>query len=98
MTATGKWNVVIESPLGEQRRTMTVAATAVAFTGDVSGPDGSHPIEGKIDGDKLTWSDKVTSPMPLTLQFETTVAGDRMAGTVKLGLFGKAKVTATRIV
>lgn len=98
MTATGKWNVVIESPLGEQRREMTLDATADAFTGSVTGPDGTHELAGKIAGDRLTWSDKVTSPMPLTLNFEVTLAGDTMSGAVKLGIFGKAKFKATRAV
>ncbi len=98
MTATGKWNVVIESPLGEQRREMTLDATAEAFTGSVTGPDGTHAIDGKIAGDRLTWSDKVTSPMPLTVIFEVTLAGESMSGIVKLGIFGKAKFYATRVV
>ncbi len=46
MTATGKWNVIIESPLGEQRREMTLDATADAFTGSVTGSDGTHAIDG----------------------------------------------------
>lgn len=39
---------------------------------------------------------QITSPMPLTLQFEVTLAGDEMSGVVKLGIFGKAKFAATR--
>ena len=34
--------------------------------------------------------------MPLSLSFEVTLAGDEMLGTVKLGIFGKAKFKATR--
>lgn len=98
MTATGAWNVIIESPLGEQRREMTLEATADAFTGSVTGPDGTHALEGKISGNKLTWTDKVASPMPLTLNFEVTLDGDSLAGFVKLGIFGKAKFKATRAI
>jgi hypothetical protein len=97
MTATGKWNVVIESPLGQQRREMILEAGADTFTGSVTGPDGTNAIAGLIAGDKLTWSDKITSPMPLTLYFETTLAGDEMSGVVKLSVFGKAKFAATRV-
>lgn len=97
MTATGKWNVVIESPLGPQHGEMTLEAASDSFTGSVTGPDGTNAIAGKIAGDKLTWSDKITNPMPLTLQFEVTLAGDEMSGAVKLGIFGNAKFTATRV-
>jgi len=96
MTATGKWNVVIESPLGQQRREMTLEAGSDSFTGSVTGPDGTNAISGLVVGDKLTWSDKITSPMPLTLYFEAAVSGDEMSGVVKLGIFGKAKLAATR--
>ncbi len=98
MTATGKWNVIIESPLGEQRREMTIEATAGAFTGSVAGPEETHAIEGKIAGERLTWSDKVTKPMPLTLSFDVSLSGDSMSGIVKLGIFGKAKFKALRAV
>jgi hypothetical protein len=57
MTATGKWNVVIESPLGQQRREMTLEAGPDSFTGSVTGPDGTNAIAGLVAGDKLTWSD-----------------------------------------
>ena len=96
MTATGKWYVVIESLLGQQRREMTLEAASDSFTGSVTGPEGTNAIAGNIAGDKLTWSDKTTSPMPLSLDFEVTLAGDEMAGVVKLGIFGKAKFMATR--
>jgi len=96
MTSTGKWNVVIESPLGEQRREMVIEAASNSFTGSVTGPDGTNEISGQVAGDKLTWSDKVAKPMPLSLSFEVTLAGDEMLGTVKLGIFGKAKFKATR--
>ena len=98
MSATGKWDVIIDSPLGRQTREMTLEADAKAFTGSVAGPDGVSAIVGVIDGDKLTWSDKIAKPMPLTLHFEVTRAGDTMSGVVKLGVFGMAKFSATRAV
>lgn len=94
--ASGRWDVTIESPLGRQRREMNIEASAESFTAAVSGDDESHAVTGVVSGDRLTWSDKVTSPMKLSLQFDVTVSGDAMTGVVKLGIFGKAKFTATR--
>ena len=34
--------------------------------------------------------------MPLTLEFSAAVDGDRLSGSVKLGMFGDAPVTGTR--
>ena len=97
MTATGKWSATIETPMGPQTREMTFNVDGHAFTGTVSAKDGPRPISGKVDGNKLTWSSDVTDPMPLTLDFDVTVTGDALAGTVKLGNFGNATVKGTRI-
>ena len=50
-----------------------------------------------MDGDTLTWSADITSPMPLTLDFTAKVAGDSMTGTVKLGMFGNSTMTGVRV-
>ena len=55
------------------------------------------PIQdGAINGDDASWSVNITSPMPMTLQFNGTVDGDAMSGSVKLGMFGEAKFTGAR--
>jgi len=51
----------------------------------------------KVAGDTLTWSSAITSPMPMTLEFEATVAGDAMTGNVKLGAFGNAALNGVRV-
>ncbi|MEO1426794.1 MAG: hypothetical protein AAFU58_08450, partial [Pseudomonadota bacterium] len=59
------------------------------LTGDMSGAMGTVEIQnGKVDGDTLTWSANVTSPMPVTLDFTGKTEGDNIAGDVKLGAFG----------
>jgi hypothetical protein len=35
--------------------------------------------------------------MPMTLEFEATVAGDAMTGNVKLGAFGNAALSGVRV-
>ena len=57
---------------------------------------GSQEVSGKVDGDTLTWSSAITSPMPMTLEFSATVAGDTMTGNVKLGAFGNAALSGVR--
>jgi hypothetical protein len=37
-----------------------------------------------------------TSPFPIKLEFVATIAGDRIEGTVKAGMFGKMPLVATR--
>ena len=52
---------------------------------------------GAVDGDTLTWKAAITSPMPMTLEFSASVDGDAITGTVKLGAFGEAEFSGTRV-
>ena len=67
------------------------------FTGKTTGRMGDQDITGKVDGDKLIWSSAITSPMPMTLEFEATVSGDSLSGNVKLGAFGNATLNGVRV-
>jgi hypothetical protein len=51
---------------------------------------------GKVDGNNLTWSAKISSPMPMTLDFTGTVEGDKLSGSVKAGSFGSFPFTGNR--
>lgn len=89
MAVDGKWNIVIKTPMGDQTGVLTLKQEGDALTGSMSGPQGDAPIEeGKVEGEKLSWQTKVTTPMPLTLEFEGLTEGDKISGNVKLGAFG----------
>ncbi|MFM5949047.1 MAG: hypothetical protein ACKOPM_07445, partial [Novosphingobium sp.] len=67
------------------------------FSGTNAGAMGSMEMEnGKVDGNKLTWTMKMTVPMPMTLEGEATVDGDTITGTVKAGAFGSFPLSGTR--
>jgi hypothetical protein len=53
-------------------------------------------IDGKVDGDTLTWKMEMTMPMPMTLECEAQVAGDAITGTMQLGAFGASAFNGTR--
>ncbi|MCP5411769.1 MAG: hypothetical protein H6924_06495 [Alphaproteobacteria bacterium] len=98
MAADGKWEIVINSPMGAQKATLDLATSGDSLTGTQSAAQGSGPLEnGKVDGDSLSWSAKITSPMPLTLDFTGTVEGDKMSGQVKAGAFGSFPFTGNRV-
>jgi len=89
MAIDGKWNLTIKTPMGDQTGTLTLKQEGDALTGEMTGPAGATPIEnGKVEGDTLKWDAKVTSPMPLTLEFEGKEEGGNLSGNVKLGAFG----------
>ena len=97
MSFDGTWALKIETPIGTQESTLAAQASGGALTGTQSGADGEQPIQdGVVSGDEATWSVSITSPMPMTLEFKGTVAGDSLSGTVKLGMFGEAPLTGVR--
>ena len=98
MAVDGKWEIVINSPLGAQKAVLDMATNGASLTGTQQAQQGSGPLEnGKVDGDKLTWSAKISSPMPMTLDFAGAVDGDKLSGSVKAGSFGSFPFTGSRI-
>ncbi len=97
MSADGTWNTTMNTPMGAQQGTLTLASDGGSLTGKLSGPQGDIDLEdGTIDGDNLTWKASITTPMAMTLEFSATVSGDEISGNVKLGAFGDATFSGTR--
>ena len=98
MAVDGKWEIVINSPLGAQKAQIELAANGATLTGSQHAAQGSGPLEnGKVDGNAVSWSAKISSPMPMTLDFTGTVDGDKLSGSVKAGSFGSFPFTGTRV-
>jgi hypothetical protein len=97
MAVDGKWEIVINSPLGPQKAQLDLKADGGTLTGSQQAAQGSGPVEnGKVDGNAVSWSAKITSPMPMTLDFAGTVEGDTLSGSVKAGSFGSFPFSGTR--
>ena len=98
MSVSGNYNVTTRTPMGDQEGTFVVNAEGNSFTGSISsGMMGSMDItDGKVDGNTLTWSMKMTSPMPMNLTCEATVDGDTITGKIDTGAFGAMEVSGTR--
>jgi hypothetical protein len=98
MSADGIWNTTMNTPMGAQNGTMTLSTDGAVLTGKLVSPQGEIDLEeGTVDGNSLTWKASITSPMPMTLEFSATVDGDEIKGDVKLGAFGNADFTGTRV-
>jgi len=93
----GEWDCVTKSPLGEQKSVFTIKSDGSSFTGQQVGQMGSlDVIDGKVDGNKLTWKMDMKVPMPMTLDCSATVEGDTLTGQVGAGAFGSFPLTGTR--
>jgi hypothetical protein len=88
----------MNTPMGQQKATITLATDGDALTGTMEGQQGTLELkDGAVDGDTVSWKADITNPMPITLEFSATVDGDSLSGDVKLGSFGNASFTGTRI-
>lgn len=93
----GSFDCVTKSPMGDQKSVFTVAVDGDSFTGSNAGGLGALDVEnGKVDGNKLTWTMNMKVPMPMTLECEATVDGDALTGSIKAGPFGSMAMTGTR--
>ena len=97
MSVAGTYECVTKTPMGDQKSDVTIVVDGDTFTGKNVGAMGSMELEnGKVDGNKLTWSMKMTVPMPMTLEGEATIDGDTLTGGVKAGAFGTFPINGTR--
>jgi ABC-type uncharacterized transport system permease subunit len=92
----GKWNITIKTPMGDKSGVLDLKIEGSALTGSMSGADHYAAIsDGKVQGNQLSWSAKITKPMRMSLKFTATVEADRISGSAK-HLLGKATFTGTR--
>jgi len=97
MAVDGTWRIAMETPLGTRNATLSLATGGGGLTGKMSGEAGSTDIsDGKVNGNQVSFSVDITDPMPMTLEFSATVDGDKLSGSVKLGMYGDAPLSGTR--
>ena len=97
MAIDGTWEITINSPMGAQKAKLELAASGGALTGTQHAQGSSQPVaNGKVDGNNVSWSANITTPMPMTLEFTGAVEGDALKGSVKAGAFGSFPFSGTR--
>ena len=94
----GSWDVTIATPIGE----IAVVFEITEENGTIRGIARSEEetvefVDPVAEGHRLTWSQKVTTPIPLNLKFDMTVEGDTMTGTSNPGgMMPASKVNGVR--
>jgi hypothetical protein len=97
VTADGNWNLVVETPMGDRRATLSLKADGGTLTGSQMADGNTAEIfDGILNGNQLSWKVSISDPMPLTLEFNGTVDGDEVTGSVTLGNFGSSSFSGTR--
>ena len=97
MTADGNWNLVVSTPMGERQATLSAKTDGKTLKGSQMAEGNSAEIfDGTVDGNAVAWKVSITDPMPMTLEFNGTIDGDKLSGNVTLGAFGSATFSGTR--
>lgn len=97
MTIDGVWDCVTSAMFREQASVLTLVSDGDGFSGSNIADIGELAvIDGRIEGNRVSWKMPTDKPMPMTLVAKAIVDGDTMIGTVVMGAFGNAKMKATR--
>ena len=96
-TFSGSWDVTIDTLIGKMAVVFDITEQDGAIQGVArSDAESVDFLDAVADGQRLTWSQEVTTPMRLTLKFEVDVDGDTMTGTAKADPFPASKVYGSR--
>jgi hypothetical protein len=83
--------------MGERQATLSVKTDGSTLKGSQMADGNSVEIfDGTVDGNAISWKVSITDPMPMTLEFNGTINGDQVSGSVTLGAFGSSSFSGTR--
>lgn len=96
LTIDGDWQMVLATPVGPQEMMGHFETDGSSLSGYLSSAEGQQSFTGTVEGNQLKFDLKVEKPMKLTLKYDIVIEGDTLTGKVKMGIFGKAKLTGKR--
>lgn len=97
MDLIGEWDVMIKTPIGSLQILYTFTDDSGALTGTATGKGETVPLHHiSVAAQRVTWSQSVTKPMRLNLDFDVDVQGDRLTGHSKAGRLPRSAVTGVR--
>ncbi|BFG80574.1 hypothetical protein PTKU46_86080 [Paraburkholderia terrae] len=94
----GIWDCTVTTPMGKKQQELMVRSVAAGkLEGEMRDNNGSIPLqEGKVDGNKLSWTMQVTQPIKITLTVEVQIDGNRFSGFAKASMLGKSAIEGTK--
>ena len=98
MLVDGEWAMTLSTPMGPQEMTGIFHTEGTALTGELRSAEGTQGFSGTAEGGRVKFDLKVEKPMKITLKYDLLVEGNQIAGKVKMGMFGSAKLLGSRVV
>jgi len=98
MSADGTWKLSMQTPIGERKATLALKSAGSTLTGKLTADEGASTdiFDGQASGDSVSFRAAIKSPMPLTLQFAASVAGDKISGNVSASGVGSWPFSGVR--
>jgi quinohemoprotein ethanol dehydrogenase len=93
----GKWNVVIQSPVGPQKAVMDLNVNGNVVTGKSAAEQGSVDLAGAFKDGRIKIEGKASMPMPITIAYDLTVRDGELTGDNSNGPFGTFPITGARV-
>jgi carbon-monoxide dehydrogenase large subunit len=93
----GDWKMVLSTPMGPQEMNGHFETDGQSLSGYLSSAEGQQAFTGTVEGNRVLFDLKVVKPLKITLKYDIAVAGNRLTGKVKMGIFGSAKLTGERV-
>ena len=95
----GIWKLHVATPMGSQDFTLTITTldSPNTFHGVIDGRLGIQEFDGEVVDGKLLWSIPMTEPVKMSLEYEAVIDGLTMTGVAKLGSFGNATFTGSKV-
>ena len=92
----GRWNIVIQTPVGPQKAVMDLSAQGNRMTGKVVAEQGSVDIAGSFANGRAKLEGRASMPMPIDIAYDLTVRDGELTGENSNGPFGTFPVTGMR--
>ena len=102
MSPAGTWRLTIRTPVGSLPVELVVTENECRFTGVARGAGEDIAIPELLlvqhpDGPHLTWTQRVTKPLRLTLDFDVLVTDETLEGTARAGRLPRSNISGTRV-
>jgi hypothetical protein len=85
MAIDGVYDVILKTPMGDQKATITLKANGDKLTGTTeSSMSGKNEITGKVNSNQVEWIEIAKTPMgPVKLEIKAAIDGDTFKGAAK---------------
>jgi hypothetical protein len=93
----GDWDVAIKTPIGSLQIRYTFTDDGGTLAGTATGRGETVPLRDiTVAAQRITWTQSVTKPMRLNLDFDVMVDGDTLTGHSKAGRLPRSTVTGVK--